>query len=108
MSCSTGSITPRASSGSRSRINSVEPLISANSAVTVLRSPLAAPLAAGGKDDDKANDVAHCEQNLASGALSKLHFGQRWLSDAPHWLQKRAPTALSVPHFEQCIEQPLQ
>jgi hypothetical protein len=35
----TGSTIARASSGSRSRISSVEPLMSANSAVTVLRSP---------------------------------------------------------------------
>src|ERR1700730_7170499 len=34
-----GSTTARASSGSRSAINSVEPLILANSSVTVLRSP---------------------------------------------------------------------
>src|SRR6516165_40813 len=101
-------MTARASSGSSSHISSVEPLISANSAVTVLRSPSAAPLAIGGGGDGKANDVAHCEQNLASGAFSKLHFGHRWVSGAPHWLQKRAPTALWVPHFEQCIEQPRQ
>jgi transposase InsO family protein len=39
ISLSAGSTMARASSGSRSRIISVEPLISANSAVTVLRSP---------------------------------------------------------------------
>jgi hypothetical protein len=39
ISLSAGSMIARASSGSRSRISSVEPLMSANNAVTVLRSP---------------------------------------------------------------------
>ena len=38
----------RASSGSRSSISSIEPLMSANSAVTVLRSPSSASAAASG------------------------------------------------------------
>ena len=44
----------RASSGSRSSINSVEPLMSANSAVTVLRSPSIVVEASGcsGRDTD--------------------------------------------------------
>jgi hypothetical protein len=48
----------------------------------------------------------HCAQNLASGALSEAHFGHGLLSDVAHWLQNRAPAALSVPHFEQRIGSP--
>ena len=46
--CSAGSTIARASSGSRSSINSIEPLMSANSAVTVLRSPSTAGAACFG------------------------------------------------------------
>jgi hypothetical protein len=71
----TASMMARASSGSRSSISSIEPLMSAKSAVTVLRSPSrAAELSAsdavmGGVDDRGPGDpgpsaVVHWPQNL--------------------------------------------
>jgi homeodomain-containing protein len=74
--------------GSRSSINSIEPLISANSAVTVLRSPSSGAEASCGSGprrtepratgDAEASELraacppsaaAHCAQNFASGAF---------------------------------------
>src|SRR5712691_1730410 len=92
MSCSAGSIIARASSGSRLSINSVEPLISANSAVTVLRSPSgsSAPDVGDGATETvgrlvgpaavaASNCAPQPSQNLAVARLSAPHFAQRIL-----------------------------
>src|SRR5271156_1416145 len=107
----------RASSGSRSCSSSVEPLISANSAVTVLRSPsrfsgagvsatrigegfdcLAEAAAVGA-----ASAVPHSPQKHLSAGLSAPHFGQRFASAAPQSPQNFLPAGFSVLQFEQRI-----
>src|ERR1700683_1435326 len=110
----------RASSGSRSCSNSVAPLISANNAVTVLRSP---SIAAGsefstatrmpdGAEVEVAFEgcavappraAAHCEHNLASGGFSKAHFGHRRLNGTAHSIQNLAPGGFSVEQLSQRI-----
>src|SRR5216683_5330012 len=105
-----------AASGSSSSINSVEPLISANSAVTVLRSPsrisppggpaltripLASSLTGCFGPAADPNEVPHSWQNFALAGLAKPHFGQRPLNDSPHSMQNFAPTAFSALHLEQ-------
>src|SRR5450755_264507 len=111
-----GSMIARASSGSRLRIHSVEPLMSANSAVTVLRSPSGTsplgestltliPLASSligcfGPAADP-NEVPHSWQNFAFTGLAKPHFGQQPLNDSPHSMQNFAPAAFSALHLEQ-------
>src|SRR5215471_7947857 len=113
----------RASSGSRSSINSIEPLISANNAVTVLRSPsygaddVSGPIrisgwavfagsvwAAGGGD----RDVPHSPQKSSPGSLDAPHFGQRRASGPPHFAQNLRPSLLSLPHLEQRINSPFR
>src|SRR5215469_18782399 len=116
-------MTARASSGSSSRTNSVEPLISANSAVTVLRSPSMAGKASacwgvmrisfvvedGITAESKpgrviaASAVPQSAQNLALAEVSAPHCGQRIASGLPHSAQNRLPDKLSAPHFEQRI-----
>src|SRR6516164_3240720 len=123
MSLSAGSIIALASSGSRSSISSVEPLISAKRAVTVLRSPSMArtvsPCSSAMRisfavDDAIADEseractisvsaVPQSAQNLALAGLSAPHFEQRIGSGLPHSAQNRVPGKLSVPHFEQRI-----
>src|SRR5713226_10639218 len=108
---SAGSMTARASSGSRSSISSVEPLMSANSAVTVLRSPSiasdAAPSAATRTCDLSEETVVetaafvapiavpHFLQNRAPGLTDDLHAGQINSSFAPHPSQNEASPGLS-------------
>src|SRR5262245_9275165 len=98
MRFSAGSTVARASSGSRSSISSIEPLMSANSAVTVLRSPsmviwestCAAMRTVAGEDalagsrrlGDEFSGAAHSPQNLAVGIFSELQDGQRRLKGA--------------------------
>src|SRR6266849_1240669 len=124
MILSAGSITARASSGSRSRIIAVESLISANSAVTVLRSPsiaIAAPGCSGVTrilDAESVDGVAppetalsmsgapHLPQKLEEGGFSALHFAHELLSAFPHCAQKLLPGVLFVPHFVQCTGVP--
>src|SRR5260370_27056524 len=96
----------RASSGSRCCSSSVDPLMSAKSAVTVLRSPSSA---------DVSEEVPRVEaraaesgapqsaQNFALGALSEPHFEHRFDKGLPHSAQNFLPGWLSVPHFEQRI-----
>src|SRR5271167_2145477 len=113
----------RASSGSRSSINSVEPLMSANSAVTVLRSPsseAASPCSAAteivGVEAVTAGDLpepsgrfsgaVHCPQNLKPGGFSTRHLGQTSASGAVHWPQYFIPPGFSKPHLEQRIGSP--
>src|SRR6266481_4722498 len=101
----------RASSGSRSSISSIEPLMSANSAVTVLRSPSiaadAAPSAATiicdlGEETIVeaaafawAIAVPHFLQNRAPGLTDALHAGHINSSFAPHPSQNAASPGLS-------------
>src|SRR5271166_2473764 len=104
----------RASSGSRSSISSIEPLMSANSAVTVLRSPSpiaesAVPslirirvLSAAGFTGAPSGAV-HCPQNLKPGGFSKRHLGQTSASALVHCPQNLIPSGFSKPHFEQRI-----
>src|SRR5260370_14972215 len=118
MRCSTGSTVARASSGSRSRINSVEPLMSANSAVTILRSPSSAPasvkLCSGTTRTDGVEEVravdfntfevraaAHSPQNFAVGAFSYPHLAQRFLKGAAHSLQNFCSAGFSAPQAGQ-------
>src|SRR5258708_1631637 len=121
MSLSAGSTIARASSGSRSCISSVEPFRSANSAVTVLRSPSGAVEASGpsgvtrmlGAIDAAGDELAaagaaspasaapQSSQNPDEGAFSAPHFGQRRDSGLPHAAQNFLRVVLSVPHLVQ-------
>src|SRR5579864_7953058 len=114
----------RASSGSRSRISSVEPLISANNAVTVLRSPSIASeeVLSGVMPTLEAEpcgvEVAtpacapfvsgapHMPQKSDVGGFSALHFAQGLVRALPHFAQKLLVDGLLVPHFEQRIDAP--
>src|SRR6266550_7029653 len=103
MIISAGSMMARACSGSSSSISSVEPLMSANNAVTVLRSPSiasdAAPSAATRICDLGEETVVeaaafvgpiavpHFLQNRAPGLTDVLHAGQINPSFAPHCSQ---------------------
>src|SRR5215470_12247435 len=106
----------RASSGSRSSINSIEPLMSANSAVTVLRSPSRFSATAlsttridesfgffGDDGADEPSDVPHSSQNFAPGLFLAPHFGHEASIGAAHSLQNFAPSRFSAPHFEHFI-----
>src|SRR6266851_6752491 len=86
---SSGATIACAASGSRSSINCVEPLRSANSAVTILRSP------------SSASDVP------PSAAATSSDLGEERVAQAaalwgpiavPHFLQKRAPGLTDVLH----------
>src|SRR5579871_4563899 len=106
MSLSAGSTSARASSGSRSSIRSIEPLMSANSAVTILRSPSAAPVlsttrrsaatAAGGgaglTGGVEDNGAAHSPQNFAAGGLANPQLAHRRGNGAAHSLQNFTPS----------------
>src|SRR4029077_13056161 len=114
----------RAFSGSRSSINSIEPLMSANSAVTVLRSPsiASAELLSGAMrtlEADACNDevataapalfvsgAPHLPQKSDVGGFSALHFAQCFASAFPHFPQKLFVEGLFVSHFEQRIDAP--
>src|SRR5437660_9018386 len=105
----------RASSGSRSRISSVDPLMSANNAVTVLRSPSAAaeasicpaeiriasalPTGAGGSAAVLVGVSAapQSPQKLLPDGLTTPHFGQRFASGVPQSPQNFFPSAFSLP-----------
>src|ERR1700761_5256167 len=96
----------RASSGSRSSINSVEPLMSANSAVTVLRSPSSAEVSASSATTRMspadfraaeiplaalsclASDAPHLPQKFEEGEFSAPQFAQGCASELPHRAQK--------------------
>src|SRR3954454_1968623 len=92
MSVRAGSTMARASSGSRSRINSVELLMSANNAVTVLRSPSGTAEAA---DDESIGESAG--RSIGPRALDGFN------NETPQSPQKRLDSGLSAPHFEQRI-----
>src|SRR5215472_18271313 len=112
MSLSAGSTMVRASSGSRSSINSIEPLMSANNAVTVLRSPSrfsgadasanriwgsSVLVAAGGVP----RAAPHSPQNFSARSIAAPHRGHLAASAEPHWVQNFRPSRLSAPHFAQ-------
>src|SRR5208282_1664619 len=120
MSFSAGSTIARASSGSRSCSSSVEPLISANSAVTVLRSPSIAKGAGlssvtrmpeefgaaafkGAALAVALKALPHCAQNLATGGFSKPHCAHRRLIGVAHSMQNFAPSGFSAEQFWQRI-----
>src|SRR5713101_662195 len=114
----------RASSGSSSSINSVEPLISANSAVTVLRSPASAAEASIhsaviGVSGVLRGDAGECSPALLAeravpqspqkplpGGFSAPHLGQGFASGVPQSPQNFLSAGLSLPHFEQRIGSP--
>src|SRR5712691_9198487 len=121
MSFSAGSMIARTSSGSRSSISSVEPLMSANSAVTVLRSPSSdadeasdAMRIAGSAGlvgsvwaaDDGVSDAPQSPQKSSLGSFEAPQFGQERASAPPHFEQNLRPSRLSVPHFLQRISFP--
>src|SRR5215469_1316010 len=111
----------RASSGSRFSIRSIEPLMSANSMVTVLRSPSNSAdgwsavlwmidsgnsaLVMGRRGDavpgDDFRGAAHSPQKRAAGEFSNPHFEQRCLNGAAHCSQNFSPSGFSAPHFAQ-------
>src|SRR5262249_1008206 len=106
----------RASSGSRSSINSIEPLMSANNAVTVLRSPsrflgrdVSAIRTSGSLDFLTSADwgvpnaAPHSPQNFSPDSFVAPHRGHFEASVSPHSAQNFRPSRLSVPHFEQRI-----
>src|SRR5713101_6679084 len=109
----------RASSGSRSSIRSIEPLISANNAVTVLRSPSiasdasasAAMLICNGGEEAAAEisafaeptEVPHFLQNRAPGLTDALQAGQTNSNFAPHPSQNEASEGLPWLHMVQSI-----
>src|SRR6185437_2028033 len=128
MRFSAGSIIARASSGSRSRNSSVESLMSANSAVTVLRSPSVSSGASGGAEVKRISVLVGviCVETRAAGAplgssglpqssqnadddvFSAPHLGQRFVSGLPQEAQNFRPVVLSVPHFVHRIALPLR
>src|SRR5215471_15348303 len=111
----------RASSGSRSCASSVEPLMSANSAVTVLRSPsrfsggdVSAIRICGSfdflavADWDVPSAAPHSPQNFSRDSFVAPHRGHFGARVSPHSAQNFRPSRLSVPHFEQRITPPLE
>src|SRR5207302_2088331 len=100
------------------------PLIPANSAVTVLRSPSSAseelPSGATHTLEDALCGVEvatsppapflsgapHLPQKSDVGGFSALHFAQCFASAFPHFAQKLLADGLLVPHFEQRIDAP--
>src|SRR5262249_23576819 len=121
-----GSTIARASSGSMFSIRSIEPLMSANSAVTVLRSPSNSveasacsalrriPNASGLSVeatgalalDVSTRAVPHSPQNFSPavyGVPQAMHLSA---SGLPHSTQNLRPGRLSLPHEEQCIGSP--
>src|SRR5215472_2010741 len=113
-----GSMIARASSGSRSSISSIDPLMSANRAVTVLRSPSSSPGAeslsftritaeSGATLLDGCaatlRGAAHSKQNLAVGGFWALQEGQLRQNGDAHSTQNLALSGFSAPHFEQRI-----
>src|SRR5262249_41908914 len=116
MSLSAGSTMARASSGSRSSINSIEPLMSAKRAVTVLRSPsmfsgaAVSPILIGPSADfltdagaNGAIAVPHFLQNRAPGLTAALHAGQTSSSFDPHCSQNAASGGLLLLQERHCM-----
>src|SRR5215469_5824349 len=102
--------------GSRFCSKSVDPLMSAKSAVTVLRSPSRFPVTIlsvtridesfgffGDAAADGLSDVPHSSQNLAPGLFLAPHFGHEASMGPAHSLQNLAPSRFSAPHFAHFI-----
>src|SRR5579863_10225737 len=121
MSFSAGSIIARASSGSRSCSSSVDPLMSANSAVTVLRSPSIASrellsdatrIAVTAVAADETGDAGaisafpQSPQNFSAGSLEAPQRAHLAAIGAPHCAQNLRPSRLSTPHLLQRILPP--
>src|SRR5215471_107887 len=115
----TGSRMARASSGSRSASNSIEPLRSAKSTVTCLRSPSRAVFEVRMRSERYfgvydsgdtnrggaavgvravANAAPQLSQNLLPPSTFAPQLGQAAANVAPHSRQKRAPSRLSAWH----------
>src|SRR5271163_4899920 len=123
MSLSAGSTNARASSGSRSSIRSIEPLMSANSAVTVLRSPSEGVEVSGGSAATRMaaalgfamgglgasarggsiSAVPHSPQNLKGAAFCAPQLGHFRVKGLPHSPQNLLPAGLSEAQFVQRI-----
>src|SRR6516162_8640457 len=110
----------RASSGSRSSISSIEPLMSANRAVTVFRSPsvTSAAICSANKRTPTPEDelglasepieealrlFPHFLQNRAPALTGALQTGQSSSSLRPHCSQKAESEGFSLPQFEHLI-----
>jgi len=118
----TGSRSLRASSGSRSARSSIEPLRSAKSTVTCLRSPSRAAFEVrvfsarcfGVYEFGAANlavgvvrsGAAHWPQNLFSGGFAAPQDGQVAVSGAAHSPQNFMPVGFSCWHRGHCIPGP--
>src|SRR5215813_8120872 len=94
MRSSTGSRSLRASSGSRSASNSIDPLRSAKSTVTCLRSPSRAPL-------EVRIFSARCLGVYASGAGKRAVAPVSMETGAPHLLQNLEPAGSGLPQEAQ-------
>src|SRR5271155_3052888 len=88
--------------------------MSANSAVTVFRSPSSADVSVCSTStraactdclavDGDASDAAHSSQNLAPGLLAAPQWGHLAAKGVAHSRQNFAPSRLSAPHFVQHI-----
>jgi hypothetical protein len=94
----------------------VEPLMSANKAVTVLRSPSTVAEASGCSGVTRISEpvaalpsaVPQSSQNADEDAFSAPHFGQRLGSGLPHAAQNFLLLVLSVPHLLQRIALPAE
>src|SRR6266542_2540017 len=101
MSRSAGSTIARACSGSRSSISSIEPLMSANSAVTVLRSPSAGAASASG-----SSAAFGMREGLVVLPIAERRGAApvpRAPSDEPHSPQNFLPAGFAAPHLGQAI-----
>src|ERR1700694_694617 len=114
MCSSTGSMSFRASSGSRSASSSMEPFRSAKSTVICLRSPSSADFdvrifsarCLGVYVSGDANlgptiggeaptEAPHPPQNFAAGSFEKPQVGQVKAKEEPHSAQNRRPALLA-------------
>ena len=85
------------------------PVMSANSAVTVFRSPSAISVSAASPTridraafaSDAESGALHCPQNLKPGGFAKLHLGQISASGLLHCPQNFIPSGFSNPHLLQ-------
>src|ERR1700730_589133 len=120
MMCNAGSTIACAASGSSVSISAVEPLRSANNAVTILRSP--SRFSGAGVSATRISDsfdffaeaaakgalsaVPHSPQKRLPAGLSAPHCGQRFASAAPQSPQNFLPAGFSALQFEQRISFP--
>src|SRR5713226_542722 len=119
---SSGATIACAASGSRASINWVEPFRSANSTVTIFRSPsrLSAAGASATRFDEASdccaavvdasvpNAVPQSSQNVDKGAFCAPHVEQGLDNGLPQTAQNFRPVVLSVPHLTHRIAPPPQ